>query len=123
MKNRKATVMLMLMASGALSSFAYPAFASGANDGIDTPDTANLIAGLGASAIPGTQLAKIRGGSGTVAAVNIGVDGGNSANNSVTGIISNVDSVNNNVGLTTVQQNTGNNVLMQSSTTLNITMH
>lgn len=43
--------------------------------------------------------------------------------NTVTGIISNTGSLNNNSGLTTVLQNTGNNSLFQTSTVMNITIH
>ncbi len=122
MTNRKAAA-LPLVLGGALSFFARPALASGANNGIDANDSSAMIASLGASAVPSTQLAKMRGGSGTVAAINLGSDTGNSADNSVTGSISNVQSVNGNTGLTTVIQNTGNNSLLQSSMTVNITVH
>jgi hypothetical protein len=42
---------------------------------------------------------------------------------SVTGAITNTNSINNNVGITTVFQNTGNNSLFQQSTSIFITMH
>ena len=45
------------------------------------------------------------------------------AGNSVTGTIINAGSINNNVGLTTILQNTGNNSLFQTSTVVNVTMH
>ena len=53
-----------------------------------------------------------------------GLVGGNSIGaRSVTGVITNTNSVNNNTGLTTVFQNTGNNSLFQSSTSIYITVH
>jgi hypothetical protein len=42
---------------------------------------------------------------------------------SLTGAITNTNSINNNVGITTVFQNTGNNSLFQQSTSIFITMH
>jgi hypothetical protein len=122
MINRKAAVFWLVL-GGALSFFAYPALASGANNSIDANDSGSMIASLGTSAVPTAQLAKMRGGSGTVAAINLGTDTGNSADNSITGSISNAQSVNGNTGLTTVIQNTGNNSLLQSSMTVNITVH
>lgn len=122
MKIRKAAA-LRLMLSGALPVLAYPALASGANNGNDVNDGNAIAASLGANALSAAQLSKLRGASGTVAAINLGTDTGNSADNSVTGSISNMQSVNNNTGLTTVIQNTGNNALLQSSMTVNITVH
>lgn len=52
-----------------------------------------------------------------------GLVGGNSVGASlITGLIVNTNSVNNNSGLTTVFQNTGNNSLFQSSTSIYITV-
>jgi hypothetical protein len=42
---------------------------------------------------------------------------------SVTGAITNTNSINNNVGITTVFQNSGNNSLFQQSTSIFITVH
>ena len=42
---------------------------------------------------------------------------------STTGLISNTNSVNNNMGITTVFQNSGNNSLFQQSTAITITIH
>lgn len=56
-------------------------------------------------------------------ALNHGTDAGNSVVGSVNGVISNDHAINNNVGLTTVMQNFGNNSIMQQSTTINITIH
>ncbi len=122
MTHRKAAALIIAI-GGALSFITYPALASGANNGIDANDGGAMITNLGANAMPSTQLAKIRGGSGTVDAINLGTDTGNSADNSLTGSISNVQSVNNDTGLTSVIQNTGNNSLLQSSMTVNITVH
>lgn len=123
MKIRKATVALGVLVSGVLPLCACPAFASNTNNGIDANASSAMIASLGNSAVPNIQLAKMRGGSGTVASVNLGSDTGNSANNSITGSILDTQSVNGNTGLTTVIQNTGNNALLQSSMTVNITVH
>lgn len=108
---------------GMLVISAYPALAAGANNGIDANDGGAMIAALGTSAVPSSQLAKMRGGAGGVAAINLGTDTNNSADNSVTGSITNLQSVNGNTGLTTVLQNTGNNSLLQSSMTVNITVY
>ena len=43
--------------------------------------------------------------------------------NSATGTITTTDSVNNNTGITTVFQNSGNNSLFQATTSINITLH
>ncbi|GAN78995.1 hypothetical protein [Acidocella aminolytica] len=117
------TAVLQLTLSGVLSLLAYPALASGATNGPSANDSNALVAALGTDALPTSQLSKLRGASGFVGAVNIGTNTGNSADNSITGSISNTRSVNNNVGLTTVIQNTGNNALIQSSMTVNITVH
>lgn len=122
MKIRKAAA-LRLVLSCALPVLAYPALASGANNGNDVNNGNAIAASLGTNALSAAQLSKLRGASGTVAAINLGTDTGNSADNSVTGSISNMQSVNNNTGLTTVIQNTGNNALLQSSMTVNITVH
>jgi hypothetical protein len=42
---------------------------------------------------------------------------------SATGTITTTGSVNNNMGITTVFQNSGNNSLFQQSTAINITVH
>ncbi|WP_297368649.1 hypothetical protein [Acidocella sp.] len=94
---------------------AGPVRAAGAGDTSNDP-----LASLGGSAVNAAQLSAMRGGTFVASSVNIGIDTGNSANNSVTGGISNNQSVNNNTGLTTVLQNTGNNALLQSSMTINI---
>ncbi|MDE2240743.1 MAG: hypothetical protein KGJ73_12560 [Rhodospirillales bacterium] len=120
MKIRKVAA-LRLILSGALPVLVHPALAAGIAN--NTSDSSTLAASLGTTALSGAQLSKLRGGSGTVAAVNLGTDTGNSADHSVTGSISNLQSVNNNTGLTTVIQNTGNNSLLQSSMTVNITVH
>ncbi len=123
MTNRKASAALMLAMGCTLPFLAYPARASGANNGIDATDNGAMIASLGTSAVPSAQLDKIRAGSGTVSAINLGTNTGNSVENSFTGSISNAQSIDGNTGLTNVMQNTGNNALLQSSMTVNITVH
>lgn len=70
---------------------------------------------LGHDRARGIQLNTVAGGTGTVAANTIG-------NRSTTGVISTTNSINNNTGLTTVFQNTGNNSLFQSSTSIYISI-
>ena len=122
MKNLKTPVLLLILAS-AFSVFTFPATASTLSTGLDTNATGAIVSSLGASPVSSVQLSKMRAGFGVVGAVNLGIDTGNSANNSLTGSISNGQSVNGNTGLTTVIQNTGNNSLLQSSMTVNITVH
>ncbi len=56
--------------------------------------------------------------------VSSGTVSGNSVGaGAVTGTITNNNSINNNVGITTVFQNTGNNSLFQSSTSIFISVH
>ena len=106
-----------LLTVGLLCSAISPALAAGP----DNP--ASVLSVLGTAQVPSDQLAKLRGGTLVAPSINIGIDSGNSANNSTTGSISNSQSVNNNTGLTTILQNTGNNALLQSSMSVNITVH
>jgi hypothetical protein len=89
----------------------------------------SVLGALAAMAVPTAELGKER-----ARGLNVNVNGsaalnsGNSANNAVvaspvTGMIDNEHSINNNVGITSVLQNFGNNSVMQSSTTINITVH
>jgi len=107
----------ILAAAGVLCSTASPVFASG------TDDSSAMLSSLGSTQVSSDQLAKLRGGEFHVSSINIGNDSNNTANNSPTGSISNSQSVGNNTGFTTVLQNTGNNALLQSSTTVNIVVH
>jgi hypothetical protein len=106
--------MVAIAASCAIFSASHPAYA--ADPG---PQASTALSGLAGSAIPTAQLGKLRGGTFVVSSTNFGIDSGNSANNSQTGTILNNNSING-TGITTVLQNTGNNTLMQSSTTINI---
>lgn len=120
---RKANISLLSLAlAGTFSAFAFPAMGSQPHSSVDINAT-TLASSLGVSAVSSAQLSKIRGGFGVVGAVNLGINTGNSADNSITGSITNGQSVNGNTGLTTVIQNTGNNSLLQSSMTVNITVH
>jgi hypothetical protein len=120
--NRNTWLAHALLIGVAQSFFAYPAFASGADNHSSDGNIGAIITSLGVSAVPSKELAKMRAGSETVAAVNLGSDTGNSVSNSTTGTISNASSVNDNIGLTSVMENTGNNSLLQSSMTVNITV-
>ena len=83
---------------------------------------AGVLGTLAAAALPDAELGRGRAkglllteaaSSGFVADNRVGAQ-------SVTGVITNTNSVNNNNGLTTVFQNTGNNSLFQSSTAIYI---
>jgi len=115
MNNHRMKVATILAASFALGLSACPAFAAG-ND-----DSDNALAGLGA-AVPSAQLANMRGGTLVVVSSNTGADTNNSVTNSPAGSIINNESANSNTGLTTIMQNTGNNALLQSSMTVNISV-
>lgn len=122
MINRNIWVARALVISAALPFFACPALASGADNHGAGSDVSAMIASLGASAVPSTELAQMRAGSKTISIGNLGSDTGNSVSNSTTGTVSNTNSINANTGMTSVLQNTGNNSLLQSSMTVNITV-
>lgn len=86
---------------------------------------AAILSQLAGTAIPTAQLGQMRGEGGVALSLNDGQVSGNSVGpNSVTGsnsIASN--SVSNNSGITTVFQNTGNNALLQNSTSIYISVH
>jgi len=97
----------------------------------------NIISVLAGSAVPTSELNRQHARGST----NIKVDaanalGGNESSfdnglvhgnavtgTSATGTITTTGSVNNNMGITTVFENSGNNSLFQQSTAINITMH
>jgi hypothetical protein len=116
--NIMTAAMISVAVSCALFSASRPAFAAGSND----PSEAALSS-LAGSAVSTAQLRSMRGGSLVVSSGNIGTDTDNSANFSPTGKITDNQSINNNAGITTVFQNTGNNTLFQSSTTVNISLY
>jgi|SRR6516165_1243935 hypothetical protein len=122
MTNRNIPAAYALVISAAVPFFACPALASGTDNHGAGGDVSAMIASIGASAVPSTELAKMRAGSEKVISANLGSDTGNSANNADTGTISNANSIEANTGLTSVLQNTGNNSLLQSSMTVNITV-
>lgn len=112
------TAITLVAASCMLFSASQFACAAGTGEQADP-----ALAGLASTAVPTTQLRTMRGGALVVSSSNAGVDTGNSANNSPTGAIMDNQSINNNTGITTIFQNTGNNALMQSSTTVNISLY
>jgi hypothetical protein len=90
------------------------------------PDS--VLSALAGSALPTAELGKEHGRGIAVnlngSALNNGSSTGNSVvGSSLTGTISNDHSIDNNVGITSVLQNFGNNSVMQTSTTINITVH
>lgn len=120
--NRNTWLAYTLLINVALSLFACPAFASGTGNHGTAENINAIISVLGVSSVPSKELSKMRAGTESVAAVNLGSDTGNSVSNSMTGTVSNTNSVNGNIGLTSVMENTGNNSLLQSSMTVNITV-
>jgi hypothetical protein len=116
--NIMTVAIITLAASCALVSTSRPAIAASPSDQADA-----ALSSLAGSAVPIAQLDKLRGGNLVVSSANVGIDAGNSANNSPTGNIINNQAINNNTGITTIFQNTGNNALFQSSTTVNISVH
>jgi hypothetical protein len=116
--NIMTAAIISVAASCALFSASRPAFAAGSSDPTDA-----ALSSLAGTAVPTTQLRTMRGGNLVVASGNVGIDTGNSANDSSTGKIIDNQSINNNAGITTIFQNTGNNALIQSSTTVNISVN
>lgn len=110
----------LLTAAGSTSSGSC--YAAGANH--KTSSTDNALSALAGTAVPPVQLGKLRaGGVLIVSSVSTGSVGGNTVgSNSPTGAISDNQSINGNTGFTNVFQNTGNNSLFQSSTTISITV-
>jgi hypothetical protein len=83
---------------------------------------------LAGTAVPSAELGKERARGIAVNLNGSALNNGSSANNAVvgspvTGMIDNDHSIDGNVGITSVLQNLGNNSIIQSSTTINITVH
>jgi hypothetical protein len=102
--------------------FSGPCFAAGTAS--PPSRQASPLDGLAGKAVPEAQLDTLRaGGVLIVSSVSKGVVSGDTVGaNSATGSISDNQSINNNTGFTNVFQNTGNNSLFQSSTTISITV-
>ena len=81
-----------------------------------------LLSALAGTAVPTEELG-VNSARGLPDTLNQAVLDSNSVTGSVTGNITNTNAINTNSGLTTVLQNTGNNVLMQTSTIVNVTIH
>ena len=83
---------------------------------------------LAGTAVPNAELGHERARGIAVNVNGSALNRGDSADNAVllspiTGTISNSHSIDNNVGITSVLQNFGNNSVMQTSTTINISVH
>jgi hypothetical protein len=83
---------------------------------------------LAGAAVPAAELGQERARGISVDVNGSAVNNGTSASNAVlgspiTGTISNDHSIDNDVGITSVLQNFGNNSVIQTSTTINITVH
>ncbi len=83
---------------------------------------------LAGTAVPTAELGRERARGIAVNVNGSALNNGSSAGNAVlaspiTGMISNDHSIDNNVGITSVLQNFGNNSVMQTSTTINISVH
>jgi len=85
----------------------------------------SALSSLAGAAVPTAQLGAVRArGDVIVSAVNNGTVSGNTiAGNTTTGTITDIQSINNNSGITTIFQNTGNNSLFQNSTSVYISLH
>ncbi len=84
-----------------------------------------VLGALKGAAVPNADLGKEHGRGiiiGTAVAAG-DVSGNSISGPTVTGTITNTNSVSNNTGITTVFQNTGNNSLFQQSTSISITVH
>jgi hypothetical protein len=94
---------------------------AGSGSGGNADQIFNLLAGR---QVPAAQLGKLRaGGVPIVSSVSGGIVSSNMVGaNSPTGSISDNQSINGNTGITNIFQNTGNNSLFQSSTTISITL-
>jgi hypothetical protein len=102
--------------------------AEGGTPGPSPRPAAAVLRILAGTAVPAAELGdqRARGISVNVngSALNNGTSSGNAVLGSpITGMISNDHSIDNNVGITSVLQNFGNNSVMQTSTTINITVH
>ena len=87
-----------------------------------------VIKALAGMAVPTAQLGRERARGLAVTLNGSSLNNGSSTGNSVvdspiTGSIVNDHSISNNVGITTVLQNIGNNSVLQTSTTINISVH
>ena len=94
-----------------------------------TPSAAVLHV-LAGTAVPTAELGRERARGIAVNVNGSALNNGNSTGNnvslvgsSIAGTISNDHSIDNNVGITSVLQNFGNNSVMQTSTTINISVH
>ncbi len=114
------TKIVVFSTSFLLFSVSNSAFAAGSND-----QSNSTLSSLAGDAVPAAQLGALRArGTVIVSSVNNGTVANNSINgNSVTGKITDIQSANNNAGLTTIFQNTGNNALLQNSTSVYISVH
>ncbi|ABQ31776.1 MULTISPECIES: hypothetical protein [Acidiphilium] len=98
-----------------------PPFARAAGNG--APDT-SLLGALKGNELHGAALGRLRAGG--VVIQNATTDGsvsGSVGRGAVTGTVSASNAINNNAGITTVFQNSGNNALIQNTMTINVTMH
>ena len=95
--------------------------------------TGNILGALAGSVVPTTELSRQHARGSTNINLNTTVNSDGSFNlgdvrgnavgvNSATGTITTTGSINNNTGLTTVFQNSGNNSLFQQSTSIYITV-
>jgi hypothetical protein len=98
------------------------------------PGSRNIIGALAGNVVPATVLNSQHARGSTNINVNTSIASDGSFNDgalhgnavigsSATGAITTTGSVNNNMGITTVFQNSGNNSLFQQSTSINITVH
>ncbi|HEY3909911.1 MAG TPA: hypothetical protein VGM07_08480 [Stellaceae bacterium] len=99
-----------------------------AAEGAAPTPSAAVLRLLAGTVVPSAELGRERARGISVNVNGSALNNGNSTGNAVlaspiTGLIDNEHSINNNVGITSVLQNFGNNSVMQTSTTINISVH
>lgn len=93
-----------------------------------TPKASGVLGALTGTAVPAVELGRQQARGLTNFTVDGALSNGAVSGNAVvglsdTGTITTTGSINNNSGITTVFQNSGNNSLFQQTTTINITLH
>jgi hypothetical protein len=93
-----------------------------------TPEASGVLAALAGTALPAVELSRQQARGMTSFTFDGALSNGALLGNAVigssdTGSITTTGSINNNSGITTVFQNSGNNSLFQQTTSINITVH
>jgi hypothetical protein len=93
-----------------------------------TPEASGVLGALSGTALPAVELSRQQARGTTNFTFDGALSNGALAGNAVigpsdTGTITTTGSINNNTGITTVFQNSGNNSLFQQTTSINVTVH